>query len=185
MNAFFPAFFANAAKSGCFSLLTSIKWYNKATERLTPLDGFAVSAEKADAGGARFFPRSTASAKSAIRFEKKLFSFFEKRGTGRGAKAETYGGRQTLPGGRRGVPPLPPHRAVFHRVFNTPGTFFHTLSQRHIQDHHQGKAHGKGNGAKVGVLTLAHLRDQLLHHHVQHGACGKAEKIGQGGQDQA
>ena len=53
------------------------------------------------------------------------------------------------------------------------------LSQRHIQRHHDAKAHGKENRADVGVLSLRHLRDQLLHHHIEHGARREAQKIRQ------
>ena len=36
-----------------------------------------------------------------------------------------------------------------------------------------------------GVLSLRHFRDQLLHHHIQHGSSGKAEQIGQSGHHDA
>ena len=53
------------------------------------------------------------------------------------------------------------------------------LSQRHIQRHHDAEAHGKENRADVGVLSLRHFGNQLLHHHIEHGARREAQKIRQ------
>lgn len=52
------------------------------------------------------------------------------------------------------------------------------LPQRHIQHHHQREAQGEEDGAHVGMLALAHFGDQLLHHHIQHGAGSKGQHKG-------
>ena len=54
------------------------------------------------------------------------------------------------------------------------------LAQCHVQRHHQGEAQGEGQRSHIGVLPLGHLRDQFLHHHIEHGAGGEAKQIGQG-----
>lgn len=51
------------------------------------------------------------------------------------------------------------------------------LSQRHVQRHHDAEAHSEGKRAKVGMLALGHFRNQLLHYHIKHCACGKAQQI--------
>ena len=53
------------------------------------------------------------------------------------------------------------------------------LPQGHIQNHHQGKSNREADGSQVGVLPLAGLRDELLHHHVEHRARGKGQQVGE------
>ena len=54
-------------------------------------------------------------------------------------------------------------------------------SQCHIERHHHAEARGKKDCADVGVSAVRHFGDKLLHHHIEHGAGGEAEQIGQGG----
>ena len=53
------------------------------------------------------------------------------------------------------------------------------LSKRHIQHHHDCKSCRKQDGPHIGVLPFRHFRDQLLHHHIDHGPGRKAQKIRQ------
>ena len=53
------------------------------------------------------------------------------------------------------------------------------LSQCHIQHHHQRKSNSKKDRTNVGMFSFGHFRNQLFHHHIQHGTGGKAEQIGQ------
>ena len=48
------------------------------------------------------------------------------------------------------------------------------LSQRHIQRHHHAETDSKENCSEVGVLSLGHFGDQLLHHNIEHGTGCKA-----------
>ena len=54
-----------------------------------------------------------------------------------------------------------------------------SLSQRHIQRHHDAEADGKEHRSKIRVPPLRHFRDQLLYHHIEHGARREAQKIRQ------
>lgn len=46
-----------------------------------------------------------------------------------------------------------------------------SLSECHIQSHHQRKSDRKQNNADIGMFAFAHLRDQFLHNNIQHRAC--------------
>ncbi len=48
------------------------------------------------------------------------------------------------------------------------------LSKRHIQRHHHAETDSEENGSEVGVLSLRHFGDQLLHHNIEHGTGCKA-----------
>ena len=52
-----------------------------------------------------------------------------------------------------------------------------SLSQRHIQHHHQHKPQREGHRAHVGVLAFGHLRDQLFYD-VHHRTRRKGEHVG-------
>ncbi|MPM31491.1 hypothetical protein SDC9_78046 [bioreactor metagenome] len=51
-------------------------------------------------------------------------------------------------------------------------------AQRHVQRHHQRKAKGEKHGADVGVHTLRHFGNELLHDDIEHGTGGKAQGVG-------
>ena len=53
------------------------------------------------------------------------------------------------------------------------------LSQRHIQHHHYAEAYRKEHRSKIRVPPLRHFRNQLLYHHIEHGARCKAQQIRQ------
>ena len=53
-------------------------------------------------------------------------------------------------------------------------------AQGNIQNHHDGKSQGEGQRSNIGVGAFGHLRDQFLHHHIQHGTGGKTEQVRQG-----
>ena len=53
-----------------------------------------------------------------------------------------------------------------------------SLSQRHIQHHHQHKPQREGHRAHVGVLAFGHLRDQLFYDDVHHRTRRKGEHVG-------
>ena len=61
--------------------------------------------------------------------------------------------------------------------FSHHNRFIYVLSQRYIQNHHHAEAHGKGNRTNVGMLTLRHFRYQLLHYHIKHSTCRKAQQV--------
>lgn len=50
---------------------------------------------------------------------------------------------------------------------------------RYVQYHHHRKTCGKKDRSYIGMLPLAHFRDQLFHHHVKHGAGRKTKEIQQ------
>jgi len=56
---------------------------------------------------------------------------------------------------------------------------FTSLSQRHIQHHHHAEAYRKEHRSKIRVPPLRHFRNQLLNHHIEHGARCKAQQIRQ------
>ena len=69
-------------------------------------------------------------------------------------------------------------KSVSHRHLKTGDTLFF-LSQRHIQYHHESKAHGKTNGSDVAVFALTGLGDQFFDYHIEHGSGSKGKKPGQ------
>lgn len=50
------------------------------------------------------------------------------------------------------------------------------LTQGHIQHHHNKEARHNAQRAHIGVLAQMGLRDELLHHHIHHGAGGKCQQ---------
>ena len=55
----------------------------------------------------------------------------------------------------------------------------HCLPKGAVQGHHHREAQGKHQRAQVGVGPGGGLRDQLLHHHVDHGPGGEGQHVGQ------
>ena len=64
-----------------------------------------------------------------------------------------------------------------------------SMTQSHIQDHHEHKTQGKGDCANIGMLSFRHFGDQFFYNNIDHGAGGKCQKVGHdrcnqsGGQD--
>src|SRR5574344_1127780 len=56
------------------------------------------------------------------------------------------------------------------------GFYSKSSAENSIQKHHTGKAYSRSHGSKVGVLSFAHLRHQLLHHHIEHGSSCKGKE---------
>ena len=53
--------------------------------------------------------------------------------------------------------------------------------QHHIKHHHEDKAKGEADGAKVGVLALTGFGNELFYHHIHHGTSGKGQHIRENG----
>lgn len=52
-------------------------------------------------------------------------------------------------------------------------------SQSHIQNHHDHKPKRKHDRSRIRVFSFCHLRNQLLHNHINHGSCRKTQQIRQ------
>lgn len=53
------------------------------------------------------------------------------------------------------------------------GPRYWLCAQSYIEDHHDDKAYGEGDGARVGVFALLRLGDKLLNNNIEHGARGE------------